>query len=378
MGLYRRPDSKFWWMDCTVNGKPCRRSTETSDRKLAEKIYASVLTQITEGKWFDVDEAGLRTFDEMMERYLEEYSKVYNAESTYEKNANLLKHLNRSFSGLRLNQITAKLMTGYKTMRLSDGASPASVRNELRLLGHAFNVAIKEWEWVKENPVSRVSFKELKAGTVDRWLTQEEEKRLLEAAEGNLYGQLKDIIIIALNTGMSQEEILKLEWRNINLFRKTIITTRKKTEKTRTIPINDTVKELLRQRIKVIHINGIEYVFFNSVGNMIDTGKLKKVFIKTVKDAGIVNFRFHDLRHTFATRLVQSGVDLYKVSKLLGHADICTTQRYAHHYPESLRDGVEVLDKLFVKEKDTFHDIFTFHGNDNENIYVQPVKAIKN
>jgi len=378
MGLYRRPDSNVWWMCFSVNRKLYRRSTDTEDRKLAEKIYAKVQTQVTESKWFDVDEAGLRTFDEMMEKYLEEYSKVYNAESTYEKNTNLLKHLNLNFSGLKLNQITAKLITGYKTIRLSEGASPASVRNELRLLGHAFNVAIKEWEWIKENPVSRVSFKELKASTVDRWLTQAEERSLFEAAEGKLYGQLKDIIIIALNTGMSQEEILKLEWRNINLFRKTIITTRKKTAKTRTIPINDTVVELLKQRIRVRHINGIEYVFFNSAGNMIDTGKLKKVFIKTVKDAGIENFRFHDLRHTFATRLVQKGVDLYKVSKLLGHTDVSTTQRYAHHYPESLRDGVEVLDRLSVKKEGQFHDFFTFHGKDNENIYVQTSKAIEN
>jgi integrase len=378
MGLYRRKDSRTWWMSFSANGKAYRKSTETSDRKLAEKIYAKVLTLVTESKWFDVDEAGLRTFDEMMEKYLEEYSKLNNAESTYEKNTSLLKHLNHNFSGLKLNQITAKLIAEYKTMRLSEGSSPASVRNELRLLGHAFNVAIKEWEWVKENPVSKVSFKELKAGTVDRWLTQDEERRLLEAAEGKLYGQLKDIIIIALNTGMSQEEILKLEWRNINLFRKTLITTRKKTEKTRTIPINDTAMELLKQRIKVRHINGIEYVFFNSAGNMIDTGKLKKVFIKTVKDAGIENFRFHDLRHSFATRLVQNGVDLYKVSKLLGHADVSTTQRYAHHYPESLRDGVEVLDKLSVKEGGNFHDFFTFHGESDENIYVQSVKVIDN
>lgn len=63
----------------------------------------------------------------------------------------------------------------------------------------------------------------------------------------------------------------------------------------------------------------------------------------------MIGFRFHDLRHTFATRLVQAGVDLYKVAKLLGHKDIRMTQRYAHHYPESLRDGVEVLDRLGTK-----------------------------
>jgi hypothetical protein len=61
--------------------------------------------------------------------------------------------------------------------------------------------------------------------------------------------------------------------------------------------------------------------------------------------AGIVDCHFHDLRHTFATRLVQSGIDLYKVQRLLGHKSPIMTQRYAHHYPESLRDGVEILDR---------------------------------
>ncbi len=75
-----------------------------------------------------------------------------------------------------------------------------------------------------------------------------------------------------------------------------------------------------------------------------DASRLRTAFIKAMKQALIDGFRFHDLRHTFATRLVQSGVDLYKLQKLLGHRDLKTTQRYAHHYPESLRSGVEVLD----------------------------------
>jgi integrase len=67
-------------------------------------------------------------------------------------------------------------------------------------------------------------------------------------------------------------------------------------------------------------------------------------FYIVMRKAGIKDFRFHDLRHTFATRLAQAGVDLYKISKLLGHKDIKMTQRYAHHCPDSLRDGVEILE----------------------------------
>ncbi len=89
------------------------------------------------------------------------------------------------------------------------------------------------------------------------------------------------------------------------------------------------------------------------------TGMARKLILAISEHLLILyweNFKFHDLRHTFATRLVQRGIDLYKISKLLGHHDIKMTQRYAHHYPESLRDGVEVLESDYnlttVEEKD--------------------------
>jgi len=196
MGLKRRKDSQYWWMSFTVNGKNYRRSTETSDKKLAEKIFAKVQTLIAEGKWFNVDEAKSRTFDEMMGRYLSEYSKLHKAESTYMKDVAMTNNLNPIFAGLTLDQITPRLITHYKTKRLRENAAPATVRNELRLLSHAFNVAMKSWEWIQDNPMSKVSLKELKARTIDRWLTEEEEVKLMKAAEGKLYGQLADIIIL--------------------------------------------------------------------------------------------------------------------------------------------------------------------------------------
>ncbi len=110
----------------------------------------------------------------------------------------------------------------------------------------------------------------------------------------------------------------------------------------RTIPLNETVCNLLKRRAQENGMTG--YVFPDQDGDMIKADKLKKAFRKAVKESGIAHFRFHDLRHTFATRLTQAGVDLYKVSKLLGHKDISTSQRYAHHYPE-IRDGVEILDQ---------------------------------
>ena len=131
------------------------------------------------------------------------------------------------------------------------------------------------------------------------------------------------------------------------MFRKTLTTGRKKTVKRglnmRTIPLNEESHALLKRRASTGGMSG--YVFHDQDGNMIKADKLKKVFRRAVKESGIAHFRFHDLRHTFATRLAQRGVALYTISKLLGHRSIATTQRYAHHYVESLRSGVKVLDK---------------------------------
>ena len=98
------------------------------------------------------------------------------------------------------------------------------------------------------------------------------------------------------------------------------------------------------QKSKVINLKN-DFVFLSSVGTKIFASNLRGPFNIAVEKACIQNFHFHDLRHTFATRLAHKGVDIYKISKLLGHRDIKTTQRYAHHCPESLRDGIQVLEK---------------------------------
>jgi integrase len=113
----------------------------------------------------------------------------------------------------------------------------------------------------------------------------------------------------------------------------------------RTIPLNKRLFSLLKEKAKVTGIQD-GYVFTNSAMNKVDSKNLRRAFYKALKRARIEDFRFHDLRHTFATRLVQAGIDLYKVARLLGHKDITMTQRYSHHCPESLRDGVNVLDQI--------------------------------
>ena len=245
------------------------------------------------------------------------------------------------------------MISKYKAVRNEAGAKPSTINRELSMLSKAFNLADREWEWLKFNPVSRVP-NEKENNERDRWLTEDEEKMVLD----NSPERLSEIVVFALNTGLRQDELLSLEWSRVSFARKTILIQKTKSGRPRTIPLNRTALDLLNKKFgeKVRSIQDI--VFVNRVGKKMCASKLRKDFNKVLEEAEIENFRFHDLRHTFSTRLAQAGVDLYKISKLLGHEDIKMTQRYAHHCPDSLRDGVEILEVDYnlttVGKKETF------------------------
>ena len=337
MGLYKR--DSVWWIDIRYQGKRIRKSCETSDRRLAQAIFGKLTAQIIEGKFFDKLEESERTFGEMMDRYMTEHS-ITKAPMTHRRNRQFLLHLLPFFEPKTkcLAEVSPSLLAQYKTLRRKEGAAPATINKELGMVRHAFNLARREWEWCRENPMEKVSM-EVCHNQIDRWLTVEEEKRLMASARP----WLQAIIIFALNTGMRRGEILALRWRDVDLSRGILTVMKSKNYERRTLPLNSSVFSLLIEKDGALDAPG-DLVFKTSNKTHITLRNLSRAFQKTRDRAGIPGFRFHDLRHTFATRLVQKGVDLYKVQRLLGHKSPTTTQRYAHHCPESLRDGVRVLD----------------------------------
>lgn len=347
MGLFRRKDSPVWWMSFCHGHRQYRRSTGTTDRRLAEKIYAKVVTSIVEGKWFDMDSADQHTFDELIEKFLQVHSPRQKP-STQKRYITSISHLRKYFSGMTLASITPRTITDYMHQRINSGAAPGTVNREFRTLSKAMKLAHREWEWIRENPCLKVSALR-ESNTITRYLTHDEEVRLLDVSKEYLNGQMHDIIVIALNTGLRQSEILHLQWSNIDLFRKVLTIEKTKNNEPRTIPLNETVYGILKTRSRVVQMSG--YVLTTASGRPILRRNLMREFYKALKKAQIDNFRFHDLRHTFATRLVQAGVDVYTVAKLLGHRDLKSTQRYAHHCPESLRQFVAILDHHTTPQK---------------------------
>lgn len=328
MGIFRR--GRTWWMSLSVNGRQVRKSTGTNNRELAKKIYSKAVTLLTEGKWFESQEAKRILFKSVVEKYMGAHAKS--------RDPVTIKQLLPAFGHLALSEITTELVSEYRNRRLQE-VKPATVYQELSLMRRMFNVARREWKWVKENPVADLSFSVGNSNARDRWLTLEEERRLLECSERPVW--LRPLLVVALHTGMRKGEILRLRWQDIDFGRKILIVHKSKNGQKRGIPMSEVLTETLlkrKQETKIIDISGRVFPIADR--------SLRVAYAKALEKAGIEEFRFHDLRHTFATRLVQAGVDLYRVQRLLGHKSIVVTMRYSHHFPESLRSSVEVLDGL--------------------------------
>ncbi len=318
-------------------GQQIRLSTKTRDRKLAERIYRKVMGEIEEGRWFQKLPGEEKTFNEMMDKYLKEHVVKLRSERSFR---GYVKNLKSHFGSFFISRISPMMINDYKVKRLKQGLRPASVNRELATMKKAFNLALKEWQWITSNPVSRIAL-ERENNKRDRWLTPDEEERLFKASPP----WLQNFIFFALNTGMRLGEILSLSCRGVDLDRKTVTVFESKNGEPRTIPINDSTVNLLKEMGRVRSIK-TDLVFYSSSHTRLDARNVRRDFQEALKKARIEDFRFHDLRHTFATRLVQNGVDIYKVQTLLGHKTPSVTQRYAHHYPESLRDGVDMLDRI--------------------------------
>jgi len=187
---------------------------------------------------------------------------------------------------------------------------------------------------LKANPLRSVKRLKEPPGRL-RYLTQQEMAGLVEACSPHL----KPIVVTALHTGMRKSEILGLKWRDIDFRAKTITVHRTKNNEPRVIPLHHTLYDALHQLPRPLHS---AYVCCHENGERYD--EVKRSFKSACRKAGIADFRFHDLRHTFASHLVLNGINLKTVQYFPGHKDIRMTLRYAHLSGEHLQAAVGTFD----------------------------------
>ena len=331
-----------WYLDYyDSTGKRIQRVAAHAETK-EEAVIAlknAVLQEHSAG--YGVKERKQRVkFAEFSNIYLENYAKV-NKKSWRGDKYRIEAHMKPFFINFELQDINPLLIEKYKAERLKTGVTKSTVNREITIMKKMFNLAI-DWDFTDNNPILKVKLFSEKDTMKERILTEEEEVKLL--AESPDY--LKPILVVALNTGMRRGEIFNLKWSQVDLDKRNIIVEQTKSGKNRIIPIND---YLYQELLKVKNQNEkSEYVFPNQ-----ETGKpfteVKKSFKNACRKAGINDLRFHDLRHTFATRLIQSGVDIITVKDLLGHFSVRITQRYTHSNQNQKKKAVEILAKKSLR-----------------------------
>jgi integrase len=276
-----------------------------------------------------------------------------------------------------MDQDTIGQVEQWRTKRKKSGLKSSSLNRRITALKAAINWAVKR-DIIESNPLVKIErLSERDTVTKVRYLTDEERERLMAALdereeemrasrdshnewkeeqksalssrlkETAFVDHLKPLILLSLSTGVRRTALLSLEWGDVNLAERTLLVraATSKNERQYYVPLNDLAYETLsiwRRQSKRISPGSLVFPS-PQTGEIMDN--CNTAWENLRKRAGIENFRWHDMRHEFASQLVMSGVDLNTVRELLGHADLKMTLRYAHLAPGNKMQAVKELDK---------------------------------
>jgi len=287
-----------------------------------------------------VETKGCPTLKEYAEDYLKERKAELGKQTHQVYDCYLQKHIIPALGAKHIDQITPGMVQSFKSDRLASGAASATVVKDLMILSGIFRMAENN-EIVTRNPV-RLTKKPKVRNTIVRWLSETEETAILSQAARYPNSLLRSAIIFAIHSGLREQEQCQLPWADVNFDRRIITIRDTKNGDDREVDMSETLYQLL---LKIPTRFNCAYVFTN--------GKTKKpykcfnntLWRKVLRNAGVKGLRWHDLRHTFGSRLRQRGVPLETIAELMGHKSLAMTLRYAHLDSASRSDAVRRLDQ---------------------------------
>jgi integrase len=323
-----------------------------ASKTLATKWKRDTESAVEQGKYTYDKPGSKNTLADLIDRYFEKVlpSKPKNAR-------NVRQHLlwwKQELGNYSLSDIKHKLIAQKREDLLSNltcknrPRSPTTIVRYLASLSHAFAIAVKDWEWIQENPVMKISKPKI-SNSRTRFLNDDEKERLLSVCRESESKGLYPIVILALSSGMRRGEIMNLKWRDIDLARGSILLQTTKNGEQRFIPLVETALDLLRSKYTNHAVDSLVFPSPNSPSKPID---IRSAWETAMSKADISNFRFHDLRHTAASYLAMSQASLLEIGTLLGHKTVQMTKRYAHLSNAHIYSAAETLnEKLFNLKK---------------------------
>lgn len=331
-----RKRGKIWWFDFQLHGKRYRKAIRGAANKYqAEQVETKAKREAFEGV-HGLAKLGTQLLSEFVsETYLPWARANKRSWRTDECLANLW---SERFRGKTLREVSPLAIEKHKRDRAQSitrrgtTRSAASVNMELAVLSRIFALAIDLEQAAAVNPCRKVRKLRLD-NQRNRYLSAAEETALMAQLTGRRK-HLQPIVALALGTGMRRGELLGLKWAQVDFARGVIYVTQTKTARDRQVPMSQQVREvLLSQRALSRRAGQGERVF--------TVGDVKRGFRAACNAAGIADFHFHDLRHTFATRLGDAGCTATTIAALLGHSNTQMTARYTHATDDAMRAAVE-------------------------------------
>lgn len=318
MSLYKRKDSDMFWIGITHNGRRIQQSTGTSDPIQAKEYHDRFKASLWEQQRLGVKPS--HSWKEAVVRWLQETSD----KATHKEDIVKLKWLDPHLGPLNLDQITVDVINQVKLEKLKE-ASKSTVNRYLALIRSILLRARDEWEWVDKVPKVKL-YKEA-AGRV-RYINQDQVTTLLK----ELPAHQRDLVLFALHTGLRQSNVLKLEWSRINLELKHawVEAEQSKNRHPIAVPLNDEAMAILHRQLGKHPARVFTYAG-KPLGNA-----NTRAWRNALKRAGITDFRWHDLRHTWATWHRQAGTPTHELQRLGGWKTSAMVERYAHLAPEHL------------------------------------------
>lgn len=329
MSLYKRKDSSVWWVKIRHNGRAIQRSTGTVDKLRAQEYHDRLKASLWEQSRLGVKPK--RSWQEAVLRWLAETRH----KATQHDDLVHLRWLDKPFRGLQLDEITRDRIDSVVQGRQADGVANATVNRTLSVIRAVLRKAVLDWEWLDRYPKIRL-LPEAKRRV--RWLTQQEAEKLI----AELPEHLAAMVRFSLETGLRRGNVTGLQWSQVDMARRCawIHPDQAKARKAIAVPLSVQAFGVLQEQAG----KHPEYVF--SYKGKSVTQVNTKAWHRTLKRAGIENFRWHDLRHTWASWHVQAGTPLHALQELGAWESAEMVRRYAHLSSEHLSQYVERLPRL--------------------------------
>jgi integrase len=315
--------------------------TKLSDaRKWVQVTEAAIL----EGRHFKAAEAKRHTLADLIERYITDVL-PRKAKETVNGQTLQLRWWKAQLGYYALVDVTPARLAECRDQLARDHKN-STVNRYLGALSHAFSVAVREWGWLDDSPMRKVSKPKEPRGRV-RFLSNEERERLLEECKASRNPHLYIVVMLALSCGARKTELVSLRWPDVDLKRSTLTFQETKNGERRTVPLTGQALALIQQHARVRRWDTL-LVFPNAEGKQFF--RFREAFENAVERAGIVDFRFHDLRHTFASYLAMNGATLAEIAEVLGHKPLAMVKRYAHLSEAHTRVVVERMNRAVFRE----------------------------